>query len=533
MQKQAPSVGRILIAAGFAISCFLLILFLWVAFGGPVPLKAESYKIKAYFPEATQLAAESDVRIGGVSVGKVKEVKLAPIEARIEGYDTTEAVLEIRPEFAPISDDAKAILRQKTLLGETYVELTAGTEPGSSEVVSMGEAAIGSSDAEAENVESIEEDGELKVAQTTNATQIDEIFNALDPETRQAFQQFQQSAAQAIDGRSLDLNDAFGNFGPTLVDGAAVLEILNAQKDSLRGLIRDTGTVFEAVSERDQVLAQAITGSEDTFGALADADEALAESFQILPTFQRETRATLTRLDEFQADTRPLVQLLLPVADDISPTLDSIRRLSPDLERLFRNLGPLIDAARTGFPALERFLGPQGLRPLLDALDPFLANLNPALRYLAVYRKSAADFLVGPSIALAGTTNNISPDAPAPRHYLKQLSYLSTEALSIYPERLAANRGNAYFPPEYLTLPGNGPRGMFPSFDCKNLDYGPAPGEPPANLDEDERNAVDGGLAGGPGQGPPISETFAPCFITPDQPAIFGGERAPQLFADP
>ena len=56
MQKQAPSVGRILIAVGFTLSCFGLILFLWIAFGGPVPLKPESYRITAYFPEATTLA---------------------------------------------------------------------------------------------------------------------------------------------------------------------------------------------------------------------------------------------------------------------------------------------------------------------------------------------------------------------------------------------------------------------------------------------------------------------------------------------
>src|SRR5918997_3814828 len=142
MQKQAPSIGRILVAAGFALSCFGLILFLWIAFGGPVPLKPKSYRITAYFPEATQLAAESDVRIGGVSVGKVKEVALAPPDKRIEGNDTTEAVLEIRPEFAPISEDARAILRQKTLLGETNVELTSGTEPGEeSAPVALGAAA--------------------------------------------------------------------------------------------------------------------------------------------------------------------------------------------------------------------------------------------------------------------------------------------------------------------------------------------------------------------------------------------------------
>ena len=534
MQKQAPSIGRILIAAGFAISCFLLIMFLWIAFGGPVPLKAKSYRITAYFPEATQLAAESDIRIGGVSVGKVKEVALAPPDKRIEGYDTTEAVLEIRPEFAPISEDAKAILRQKTLLGETYVELTSGTEPGTSDNVSLG-AAAGVSDAEAEEVDAIPEDGELEVASTRNATQIDEIFNALDPETRTAFQEWQQSAAVAVKGRSLDLNDAFGNIGPFITDASQTLEILRGQKESVKGLVRDTGEVFEAVSERDQALAGAITGSEATFGALADADDALAESISILPTFQRESRLTLNRLDEFQADTRPLVQKLLPVANDISPTLDSVRRLSPNLESLFRNLDPLIDASEDGLPALERFLGEEGLRPVLDTMDPFLANLNPALRYLSAYRKTAADFLVGPGAALSGVLEP-QPGQPAPRHYLKQLAYASSEILSVYPHRIAQNRGNAYPPPEYLVLPQNGPRGIFPNFDCKNLDYTEASQDP----DEDEHYHItnedgsSGPVVGHSGdEGPEVSETFAPCWINPDQPSIFGGERAPQLFSDP
>src|SRR5204862_6200139 len=123
MQKQAPSLGRILVAVGFALSCFGLILFLWVAFGGPIPLKPESYRITAYFPEATQLAQQSDVRIGGVTVGKVESISLAPPDQRVNGQDTTAAVLQIDPEYAPISSDAKAILRQQTLLGETYVEL--------------------------------------------------------------------------------------------------------------------------------------------------------------------------------------------------------------------------------------------------------------------------------------------------------------------------------------------------------------------------------------------------------------------------
>ena len=76
MQKQAPSVGRILIMVAFALSCFGLLLFLWLAFGGSIPLKPKGYEVKVPFKEATSLANEADVRISGVPVGRVKTVKL-------------------------------------------------------------------------------------------------------------------------------------------------------------------------------------------------------------------------------------------------------------------------------------------------------------------------------------------------------------------------------------------------------------------------------------------------------------------------
>src|SRR5215203_4281340 len=75
MQKAAPSFGRIAVMVGFALSCFALLLFLWLAFGGPVPLKPKGYRVTASFAEASQLATEADVRISGVPVGKVKTIE--------------------------------------------------------------------------------------------------------------------------------------------------------------------------------------------------------------------------------------------------------------------------------------------------------------------------------------------------------------------------------------------------------------------------------------------------------------------------
>ena len=49
MQKQAPSVFQLATIAGFALSCFGILLFLWVAFGGPTPLKAKGYAYQFVF----------------------------------------------------------------------------------------------------------------------------------------------------------------------------------------------------------------------------------------------------------------------------------------------------------------------------------------------------------------------------------------------------------------------------------------------------------------------------------------------------
>jgi len=509
MQKQAPSIGRILVAVGFALSCFGLMLFLWVAFGGPIPLKPKSYRVTAYFPEATQLAIESDVRIGGVSVGKVKSIELAPPSKRVGGQDTTQATIEIEPEFAPISTDARAILRQKTLLGETYVELTSGTKPSNQAApVSLGSAAGTSDSSAAQNVKSIPEGGTLGIGQTKNATQIDEIFNALDKPTRDAFRRWQANAAVAINGRGVDLNDAFGNLGPFVSDATNVLSVLRRQKVALQGLVRNTGTVFQALSERNQELAGAITGSDQTFGALARQNQALAQTFQIFPVFEHESRLTLARLDRFQANTKPLIHKLLPVAKDISPTLHSVRQLSPNLKSLFIDLRPLIAASRKGLPATQSFLG--GLRPVLDALDPFLANLNPVIRYLGFDKSEITNFLTGvpagTADSLALTTN--TPNQPAPLHALRQLGYFSQESLSVSPNRLPTNRGNGYVQPNALTNVQAASHGIFPNFDCNNTGSGEINNQPP-------------------------EVSNANCVVAPNFPNKFGGGQAPNLFADP
>ena len=130
-----------------------------------------------------------------------------------------------------------------------------------------------------------------------------------------------QTQAQAIKGHGRDINDALGNLGPFAEDASVAVDILNRQEGALRRLVSNTGVVFGALTERDDQLRGLIENSNRVFATTAARDRELQEAFVALPTFARESRQTLDRLDEFAADTNPLVTQLRPAARELSPTL--------------------------------------------------------------------------------------------------------------------------------------------------------------------------------------------------------------------
>jgi phospholipid/cholesterol/gamma-HCH transport system substrate-binding protein len=442
MQTSTPSFSRIMVMVVFALSCFGLLLFLWLSFGGPIPLKPKGYRVQVGFPEATTLGLEADVRVAGVSVGKMRKKTLDP------GSNRTLATLEIERKFAPLKTDTKATLRQKSLLGETYVELT----PGSSK-------------------QTVPEGGRLPNGQVKPTVELDEIFRALDPETRAQFRTWQQDLAEGINGRGQDFNDAIGTLPGFAHDGADILEVLDAQEGAVSRLVRNTGVTFGALTENEQQLSNLITSAGRVFDATASQQDNLAETIRILPTFLDESKATVERLQTFSKDTQPLIEDLQPVARELKPTLHDVRVLSPDLRRFFRDLDPLIKASRTGLPAGSEVL--RGLKPTLAELTPFLQQINPILQYLEASQFQVSDFLTNGAAALADTEPSTSGGVG---HYLRQFGPLGAESLAIHKERLKTNRGNSY--PGPLALFGDlEGKGIFPNSDCKPSGGEVAPSE--------------------------------------------------------
>ena len=122
------------------------------------------------------------------------------------------------PKYAPLPSDAQAILRQKTLLGETYVELTPGTERRAHARRRAAGCPRATSPRRSSSTRSC--------ARSTRRRAT-------------AFQEWTQTQAEAIAGHGRDVNDALGNLGPFAEDAAELVDILNRQEPAVSRLISE------------------------------------------------------------------------------------------------------------------------------------------------------------------------------------------------------------------------------------------------------------------------------------------------------
>ncbi|HEX6380998.1 MAG TPA: MlaD family protein, partial [Acidimicrobiia bacterium] len=94
---------------------------LWVNFGGAMPGVTGGYSVTASLADTQNLVYDSEVRMAGVPVGKIRGLE--------RNAGSVDVKMELRGDAAPLHEGAKVVLRAKTLIEETYVEVTDGTGP--------------------------------------------------------------------------------------------------------------------------------------------------------------------------------------------------------------------------------------------------------------------------------------------------------------------------------------------------------------------------------------------------------------------
>ena len=359
MQKRAPTLGNLLVIILFALSCFGLLLFLWESFGGPLPLKPKGYRFTVAFPRSLALAEQSDVRISGVGVGHVVALKLGK-----EGC--TDATIELASQYSPIRANTNAILRQKTLLGETYVQLIPKGRTGPF----------------------LRDGAQLANSQVEPFVTLDDILALLNRTTRRNFQAWMRYQAAAIDGRGEQINASLSTFEPFVEHGNQLVSILASQEGAVRALVHNTGVVFDALAGRDHQLEGLISNGEHTFHAAAESSQAFAETWRALPPFESSSIVALKTIDRFAVLASPYLDEFRPAERQLALLLPAAKPFAPQFDSFLTATGPLTTAAKKGLPATAKVLNLtvpelENLRPVLHNLDPFLqslANTCPSCR---------------------------------------------------------------------------------------------------------------------------------------------------------
>jgi phospholipid/cholesterol/gamma-HCH transport system substrate-binding protein len=414
---QAPKRSAVFAAIAFALSCIGLMIFVWTQFGGTIPLGPQGYRLKALFRETGLLVPGADVRISGVSVGRVADVQARGVNSLV--------TMDVRPLYAPIPKDTSAILRQKTLLGEAYVQLSTGTGSGPK----------------------FADGGTIPVTQVQNTQQLDQVLGSFDTRTQHNLQALLTGTGAALAGRGQDLNDAIGNLDPAVTELSAVIGVLNQQQGNLRQLINGGATVLTTLGDRSADLQSLITAGDSVLSATAERNAQLTATVNALPPFLAQLRTTLTTLGTTLDIAGPSLRALRPVAPLLTPALRELTDLTGPALRLLRTAPGVLREAESGLPAIERFS--DAFRPGTVQLLSAAEQIVPVIDLLAQYRSDlvAAMSNLASDLQASTSANNLTNSAS----YLRAVITLGRSSIFGASVRDPTTRTNVDYAPGELS----------------------------------------------------------------------------------
>ena len=238
MQKVAPSLGRILVMVLFALSCFGLLLFLWLAFGGSMPLQAKGYRFTIPFREAGQLAQEADVRISGVAVGQASRRSTANPTTGRSDVDV-EIDAEVRADAAATR---ASMLRAEDAARRDLRRAHAGRQAQSPAVPDGGTLPVGN------------------VRRPSSSTR---SSGRSTPARARRSDVWQQELAVASAGRGQDINDFFAQLRAARAGQATRLRASSTRTRATSAqLVSNTGKVFNALGARSDQLRGLIANTQ-------------------------------------------------------------------------------------------------------------------------------------------------------------------------------------------------------------------------------------------------------------------------------
>jgi phospholipid/cholesterol/gamma-HCH transport system substrate-binding protein len=316
--------------------------------------------------QAVQPGQGQTVRVAGVEVGRIASVKVEDGVAVVG--------LDIEPEYKNlIRTDATALLRPKTALKDMFVEV----DPGHGKPVPEG--------------------GRITVANSLPDINPDEIYSALDADTRPYLKLLVAGAGKGLNHRGGDLREVFRRLEPIHRDLARVTRATARRRGALKELIHDYGLLMTELGNHPQELRRLVTASRSVFDTLANEDTQISESVARLPGSLRASERALANIREFAPVLRSSLESLRPAIRKLPATNAAVTPFLRETEPVIRTqIRPFVRAARPWTNDLRLAAG--DLAKATPDLKTSFGELNRFFN-IGAYNPGGAEGLEGKSIS--------------------------------------------------------------------------------------------------------------------------------------
>src|ERR1700758_5126036 len=121
--KTASPVAKSIALVLLVVGALIILAYYYETAGGRLPFAGHLYTVTAQVQDPQGLLKHADVRAAGVKVGSVSNIT----NQRIGDQTVADVQMQLNASYAPIYNNATVLIRQKTLVGENYVEVVRGT----------------------------------------------------------------------------------------------------------------------------------------------------------------------------------------------------------------------------------------------------------------------------------------------------------------------------------------------------------------------------------------------------------------------
>ena len=203
----------------------------------------KGYEVKADFVDADGIANASDVRISGVNVGQITDIR------SVSG-GLAEITMRVDKDHAPLHEGTKANLRLQTLLGTKFIEL----DPGPSNGKTLANGAVLPSNA------------------TASPVDFDQLLSSFNKPTRDSLSTLIQEGGNATNGQGENINALLGDLHSLSVNSTPDLQTFADRSDHIDSILRNLDNVSGNLADNRQHLANTFTNLDAVLGTISTND---------------------------------------------------------------------------------------------------------------------------------------------------------------------------------------------------------------------------------------------------------------------